>query len=288
MSSSVIRQFEKTQAVNYQGRTPIKRPTKASVNLMSPALFQLHNNLNTMSIRLFGLFLSFILLSTCEAQEKAAPTTGEDTYTFKTPSRDGIGKYYLGREISHVMGHLGSDWLERQEREQEERVNLALKNMKLKPDEVIADIGAGSGYYSFRMAKRVSKGKVLAVDLQPEMLDIMRQKIKRNKVKNIELIQGQEANPNLTKHSVDMVLMVDVYHELSYPKEMMEQIVAALKPGGRFILLEYRMEDPKVPIKRLHKMSLEQAVKEMKAVGLQLKENIGNLPWQHFMVFVKD
>ena len=160
--------------------------------------------------------------------------------------------------------------------------------MKLKPDEVIADIGAGSGYYSFRMAKRVSKGKVLAVDLQPEMLDIMRQKIKRNKVKNIELIQGQEANPNLTKHSVDMVLMVDVYHELSYPKEMMEQIVAALKPGGRFILLEYRMEDPKVPIKRLHKMSLEQAVKEMKAVGLQLKENIGNLPWQHFMVFVKD
>jgi len=255
---------------------------------MSPALFQLHNNLNTMSIRLFSLFLSFILLSTCEAQEKAAPTTGEDTYTFKTPSRDGIGKYYLGREIAHVMGHLGSDWLERQEREQEERVNLALKNMKLKPDEVIADIGAGSGYYSFRMAKRVSKGKVLAVDLQPEMLDIMRQKIKRNKVKNIELIQGQEANPNLTKHSVDMVLMVDVYHELSYPKEMMEQIVAALKPGGRFILLEYRMEDPKVPIKRLHKMSLEQAVKEMKAVGLQLKENIGNLPWQHFMVFVKD
>lgn len=241
-----------------------------------------------MSIRLFSLFLSFILLSTCEAQEKAAPTTGEDTYTFKTPSRDGIGKYYLGREIAHVMGHLGSDWLERQEREQEERVNLALKNMKLKPDEVIADIGAGSGYYSFRMAKRVSKGKVLAVDLQPEMLDIMRQKIKRNKVKNIELIQGQEANPNLTKHSVDMVLMVDVYHELSYPKEMMEQIVAALKPGGRFILLEYRMEDPKVPIKRLHKMSLEQAVKEMKAVGLQLKENIGNLPWQHFMVFVKD
>jgi ubiquinone/menaquinone biosynthesis C-methylase UbiE len=241
-----------------------------------------------MSIRLFGLFLSLVVLSTCEAQQKSPPTTLEDTYTFTTPSRDGIGKYYLGREISHVMGHLGSDWLERQEREQEERVNQALKNMKLKPDEVIADIGAGSGYYSFRMAKKVSKGKVLAVDLQPEMLDIMRQKIKRNKVKNVELIQGQETNPNLAKHSVDMVLMVDVYHELSYPKEMMEQIVAALKPGGRFILLEYRMEDPKVPIKRLHKMSLEQAVKEMKAVGLQLQENIGNLPWQHFMVFVKD
>jgi len=240
-----------------------------------------------MPIRLFGLFLSLIVLTTCEAQQKSPPTAVEETYTLSTPSRDGIGKYYLGREISHVMGHLGSDWLERQEREQEEQVSQALKNMKLKADEVIADIGAGSGYYSFRMAERVSKGKVLAVDLQPEMLDIMRQKIKRSKVKNVELIQGEEANPNLAKHSLDMVLMVDVYHELSYPKEMMEQIVAALKPGGRFILLEYRMEDPKVPIKRLHKMSLEQAVKEMKAVGLQLKENIGNLPWQHFMVFVK-
>lgn len=240
-----------------------------------------------MSIRLLSLFLSFIVLTTCDAQQKSSPKAVEEAYTFSTPSSDGIGKYYLGREISHVMGHLGSSWLERKEREQEEQVSQALKNMDLKPDEVIADIGAGSGYYSFRMAKRVSKGKVLAVDLQPEMLDIMRQKIKRNKIKNVELIQGQEANPNLAKHTVDMVLMVDVYHELSYPKEMMEQIVAALKPGGRFILLEYRMEDPKVPIKRLHKMSLEQAVKEMKAVGLQLKENIGNLPWQHFMVFVK-
>lgn len=241
-----------------------------------------------MYMRLFSLFLSFIALTTCEAQQKSPPAAVEEAYTFSTPSRDGIGKYYLGREISHVMGHLGSSWLERKEREKEEQVSQALKNMDLKPGEVIADIGAGSGYYSFRMAERVSKGKVLAVDLQPEMLDIMRQKIKKNKLKNVELIQGQEANPNLAPHSVDMVLMVDVYHELSYPKEMMEQIVAALKPGGRFILLEYRMEDPKVPIKRLHKMSLKQAVKEMKAIGLQLKENIGNLPWQHFMVFVKD
>ena len=241
-----------------------------------------------MFIRLFSLFLSFIVLTTCEAQQKSPATAVEEAYTFSTPSRDGIGKYYLGREISHVMGHLGSSWLERKEREKEEQVSQALKNMDLKPGEVIADIGAGSGYYSFRMAERVSKGKVLAVDLQPEMLNIMRQKIKRNKVKNVELIQGQETNPNLAPQSVDMVLMVDVYHELSYPKEMMEQIVAALKPGGRFILLEYRMEDPKVPIKRLHKMSVKQAVKEMKAVGLQLKENIGNLPWQHFMVFVKD
>lgn len=240
-----------------------------------------------MPIRLLSLFLCFVILSTCEAQQKSTATSTAETYTFSAPSRDGIGKYYLGREISHVMGHLGASWLERAEREREENVSQAIQNMQLKPDEVIADIGAGSGYYTFRMAKKVPEGKVLAVDLQPEMLDIMRQKIKKNKIKNVELIQGQETAPNLPENSVDMVLMVDVYHELSYPKEMMQGIVSALKSNGRFILLEYRMEDPTVPIKRLHKMSLEQAVKEMKAVGLQLQENIDNLPWQHCMVFVK-
>ncbi len=239
-------------------------------------------------IRLFNLLLCLTFLTTCEAQQKATPNSTQDTYTYSTSSRDGIGKYYLGREISHVMGHLGASWLERTEREQEENVSQAILNMKLKPNEVIADIGAGSGYYSFRMAKQVPQGKVLAVDLQPEMLDIMRQKIKKNKIKNIELIQAQEDNPNLAKNSIDMAIMVDVYHELSYPMEVMQEIVSALKPNGRFVLLEYRMEDPKVPIKRLHKMSLEQAVKEMKAVGLQLQENIDNLPWQHFMIFVKE
>ena len=241
-----------------------------------------------MFTRLFSLFLFFVVLSTCEAQQKSATTSADETYTFSTPSRDGTGKYYLGRELSHVMGHLGASWLERAEREKEENVSLAIQNMTLKPNEVIADIGAGSGFYAFRIAQKVPHGKVLAVDLQPEMLDIMRQKIKKNKIKNVELIQGQEANPNLAKNSIDMAMMVDVYHELSYPKEVMQEIVSALKPNGRFILLEYRMEDPKVPIKRLHKMSLKQAVKEMKAVGLQLQEHIDNLPWQHFMIFVKE
>ncbi|NRB50910.1 MAG: methyltransferase domain-containing protein [Saprospiraceae bacterium] len=245
-----------------------------------------------MLIRLLSLFLFLALLSTCEAQQKSASTSAsasaQKTYTFRSSSRDGIGKYYFGREISHVMGHFGASWLERTEREQEENVSQAIENMKLKPNEVIADIGAGSGYYTFRMAKQVPEGKVLAVDIQPEMLDIMRQKIKKNKIKNVKLIQATEENPNLAKNSIDMAMMVDVYHELSYPKEVMREIVSALKPNGRFILLEYRLEDPKVPIKRLHKMSLEQAVTEMKAVGLKLQENIGNLPWQHFMVFVKE
>lgn len=194
----------------------------------------------------------------------------------------------MGREISHVMGHLAADWLERPERESEENVSRAIRNMKLKPDAVIADIGAGSGYYSFRMAQKVPEGKVFAVDLQPEMLEIMRQKIQKEKIGNVELVQGGERSPNLAENSVDMVLMVDVYHELSHPREMMEEVVRALKPDGRFVLLEYRMEDPTVPIKRLHKMSVEQAVKEMKAVGLRLQENMTNLPWQHFMVFVKE
>lgn len=239
-------------------------------------------------IRLFSLFLCLAFLTNCEAQQTSTSASTQDTYTFSTSTRDGIGKHYLGREISHVMGHFGASWLERTEREQEENVSQAILNMKLKPNEVIADIGAGSGYYAFRMAKQVPEGKVLAVDLQPEMLDIMRQKIKKNKIKNVELIQATEESPHLADNSIDMAIMVDVYHELSYPKEVMQEIVSALKPNGRFILLEYRMEDPKVPIKRLHKMSLEQAVKEMKAVGLKLQENIGNLPWQHFMVFVKE
>ncbi|MEZ5044496.1 MAG: class I SAM-dependent methyltransferase [Saprospiraceae bacterium] len=241
-----------------------------------------------MPIRLLSLLVGLTIFGNCEVQTQSAAISTTAHYTFETPSRDGTGKYYLGREIAHVMGHLAADWLERPEREREENVSRAMQHMKLKGDESIADIGAGSGYYTFRMAERVPDGKVFAVDIQSEMLDLMRRKIKREHIGNVELIKGQETSPNLAENSVDMVLMVDVYHELSYPKEMMQQVVKALKPGGRFILLEYRMEDPAVPIKQLHKMSVAQAVKEMKAVELQLQENITNLPWQHFMVFAKE
>lgn len=240
-----------------------------------------------MTLRTSILFICLMTFSHCEAQQNYSEASEKTTYTFKNPSSDGTGKYYLGREISHVMGHLAAGWLERPEREREEGVSKAIENLKLESDAYLADIGAGSGYYTFRLAQKVPDGKVFAVDLQPEMLQIIRQKVKQNKIENIELIKGEETSPNLAKNSIDLALMVDVYHELSYPKEMMQEIVQALKPGGRFVLLEYRMEDPKVPIKQLHKMSLDQAVKEMKAVGLQLKENKSNLPWQHFMIFVK-
>ncbi|PPK86556.1 FkbM family methyltransferase [Neolewinella xylanilytica] len=241
-----------------------------------------------MPFRLLPLLYCLAVLTNCNAQQEQTPTEQSSAYTFKSPSRDGTGKYYLGREISHVMGHLAADWLERPEREQEENVSQAIENMGIQPDEEIADIGAGSGYYTFRMARKAPRGKVFAVDIQPEMLDIMARQIEREDIENVELIRGSETSPMLEANSVDLVTMVDVYHELSHPREIMQNIVSALKPGGRFVLLEYRMEDSSVPIKRLHKLSEEQAVREMKSVGLELRENLDNLPWQHCMVFVKE
>ncbi|MEM9929035.1 MAG: class I SAM-dependent methyltransferase [Bacteroidota bacterium] len=238
--------------------------------------------------RLCTHVILLLLVSNCAGQPTSPTQEDASPYTFKTPSRDGTGKQYFGREISFVMGHLAAGWLERAEREREENVSQAIENMDIQPNEHIADIGAGSGYYTFRMASKVPQGKVYAVDLQPEMLAIMDEKITREGIKNVELVQGSETSPQLPENSVDLVIMVDVYHELSHPREMMQNIVSALKPGGRFVLLEYRMEDPQVPIKRLHKMSEKQAVKEMKAVGLRLRENIGNLPWQHWMVFGRE
>ena len=237
--------------------------------------------------RLLPFLLLLPLLSGCRAQQNKSAEEEASPYTYASPSQNGTGKFYLGREISYVMGHLAASWLERPEREREENVSQAIKNMKIKPDERIADIGAGSGYYAFRMAEQAPAGKVYAVDLQPEMLAIMDRKIRQEGIENVELVKGSETSPNLEENSVDLVIMGDVYHELSHPREVMQEIVKALKPKGRFVLLEYRMEDPTVPIKLLHKMSETQAVREMKSVGLRLRENIANLPWQHCMVFVK-
>ena len=239
-------------------------------------------------LRLLYLLICLTIFTNCTAQQDKSPTGESSPYTFETPSPDGTGKYYLGREISYVMGHLAADWLERPEREQEENVSQAIANLDIQSDEEIADIGAGSGYYTFRMAEAAPRGKVYAVDIQPQMLDLMRERIEREGIENVELIRGTESSPQLQANSIDLAIMVDVYHELAYPREMMQNIVGAMRPGGRFVLLEYRMEDPNVPIKTLHKMSEEQAVREMEAVGLTLRENLDNLPWQHCMVFVKE
>lgn len=229
------------------------------------------------------------LLVGCKAQNQSSSSRQNlpDHYSLGAQSHDGIGKYYMERQISHVMGHLGASWLERPEREAEEKTSLLVKNLELQSTDVVADIGAGTGYFTFRMAPLVPEGKVLAVDIQPEMLEIIEERKKKQHIENVELILGEETSPNLPENAVDCVLYVDVYHELSYPREMMENIYRALKPKGRVILVEYRLEDPAVPIKRLHKMSEAQCKKEMKAVGLSFVENRDILPWQHFMVFEK-
>jgi len=231
------------------------------------------------------LLFSFLFISNKSFSQEIIQ---EDYYTFKRGDYNGIGKWYMGREIAYVMGFQGIGWLERSEREKEENVSSLIKNMKIKSNEVIADIGAGSGYHAFRIASLVTNGLVYAVDIQPEMLMAIEKTKEFKKVENIKTILGTEKTVELPKNSVDKILMVDVYHEFSFPVEMINSIKNALKPNGELFLIEYRAEDLKVPIKRIHKMTEEQAVKEMKAAGLVLKQNIDNLPWQHCMVFIKN
>lgn len=236
-----------------------------------------------------NLFLTVLCLMVFSLTSKtnAQSQQTDSVYTYKNGSYDGIGKWYKGREIAYVMGYQGIGWLERSEREKEENVSQLILNMNIQPSDVIADIGAGSGYHSFRMAKLANKGLIYAVDIQEEMLLSIERSKSNGKVDNIETVLGSEKSINLPANAVDKVLMVDVYHEFSFPVEMVNTIKKALKPSGEIYLIEYRAEDPKVPIKPLHKMSEKQAVKEMEAAGFKLKENIANLPWQHCMIFVK-
>jgi precorrin-6B methylase 2 len=208
-------------------------------------------------------------------------------YSTTQPSSDGIGKVYMGREIAQVMGHQGIHWLERPTRELEEQPRKAIEMMQLKPTDVVADIGAGSGYFSFRMASKLPQGKVLAIDIQPEMIDEINKIAKKKNVTNVEPILSTVDDPKLPTGQVDIALMVDAYHEFDHPREMMDGIFKGLKPGGRVIELEYRAEDPAVMILPHHKMTIEQAKKEMAAVGLVFVRSDEDLPQQHFMVFQK-
>jgi ubiquinone/menaquinone biosynthesis C-methylase UbiE len=211
----------------------------------------------------------------------------DTTYVQRDPSRDGTGKFYMGREIAIVMGHRGADWLERSDREGEEATDELVQELGLSPTEVVADIGAGTGYFTFRLSPLVPEGTVFAVDIQQEMLDIIEGKMALRSVDNVIPVMGEIDDPRLPESGVDLVLLVDAYHEFSHPREMMMGIYRALRPGGRVVLVEFRLEDPEVPIKRLHKMSEEQAKVEMDAVGLKWVETRHFLPRQHFMVFQK-
>lgn len=206
-------------------------------------------------------------------------------YTTGPASPDGIGKFFHGREISQVMGHRGINWLERSEREQEEAPSKAIAAIDLAPDAVLADIGAGSGYYSFRLAEKVPQGRIIAVDIEPKMLDFLRAKSAELGVTNVEPHLGTIDDVKLPAASLDAALMVDAYHEFSHPREMLASLRHALKPGGRIFLLEFRGEDPKVPIKPLHKMTEAQARLELEGAGFRFVSNLRPLPWQHFMIF---
>ncbi|MGK7888003.1 MAG: class I SAM-dependent methyltransferase [Leptolyngbyaceae cyanobacterium] len=203
------------------------------------------------------------------------------------PSADGIGKVYMGREIAQVMGYRGAAWLERPSRLQSEKPHLLIANLDLQPDQVVADLGAGTGYLSARLAAKVPQGKVFAVDVQPEMITLLQQRIEGQQLENVEPILATVDDPKLPESSVDLAIMVDVYHELEYPYEVMQQVVKALRPGGRVVLVEYRGENPFIMIKRLHKMTEKQARRELAAVGLKWVKTNEDLPTQHIMVFEK-
>jgi ubiquinone/menaquinone biosynthesis C-methylase UbiE len=238
-----------------------------------------------MRIIVYFIFCCLLAFPFPGAVDAETTASAESIYTTRTPSRDGIGKVYLGREISHVMGHRGAAWLERQSRVRDELPDLAVQAMALSPDSVVADIGAGTGYFTFRMASYVPEGRVYAVDIQSEMLAIIRARMVQRSVDNIVPVEGRVDDPMLPPKSIDAALFVDAYHEFSHPYEMMQGIVRALRPGGRVYLIEYRGEDPAIPIKRLHKMTQQQAIREMKAVGLEWVETRDFLPTQHYMIF---
>jgi SAM-dependent methyltransferase len=201
---------------------------------------------------------------------------------------NGTGKFYRGREIAQVMGYGGIDWLERPERETEEHLTQLVESLKLTPGLVVADIGAGSGVISVMLARKVgATGTVLAVDIQEEMLSVLSKKLKQLKINHVKPVLGTEKSPNLKPGTVDLALMVDVYHEFRYPYEMLREISRGLKPGGRIVFVEYRKEDPNVPIKLVHKMTEAQVKLEAgePEFGLRYVETIEILPWQHVIIF---
>ncbi|MFL5245704.1 MAG: class I SAM-dependent methyltransferase [Gemmataceae bacterium] len=252
-----------------------------------------------LSIWLVALFVACNPVAPADPPTKTVPSTkpgpppkskaSPGYETLKNHDPDGIGKFYMGREIAQVMGHEAAGWLDRPEREKEEQSSNLLKALDLKNGDIVADIGAGTGYFSFPMAAKVApKGKVLAVEIQQEMLDIIAKRMKERKVENIDLILGTETDPKLRDGSVDLMLLVDVYHEFSDPYAMIVTMVKALKPGGRLVFVEFRAEDEKVPIKPVHKMSEKQVKKEMALHPLKYVKTIETLPWQHVIIFERE
>lgn len=237
-------------------------------------------------MKLFFLISALTLVSSCSSRPNKAAAQPA-VYRYKKPDPDGTGKVYLGREIALVMSAAGGDWLERDNRNLEEGVEQAIELMQLEPGIKVADIGAGTGYYTFRMAKQVPKGRVFAVEVQPEFITALEARRTQLRAVNVSVVQGSEQNPNLPEASIDLAIMVDVYHELSYPHEMLQALYKALKPSGKVLLLEYKKENPEIHIKELHKLSVAQANKEMAANGFVPHRISDTLPMQHFLLYRK-
>ncbi len=232
-----------------------------------------------------GLYAGLLTLT---LSAHADAETSGPRYSSVPAGADGIGKRYMGRDIAAVMGWQGAAWLEREEREREERTDLLVKALALKPGMVVADIGAGTGYLARRMAPVVMPGgKVLAVDVQPQMVALLQAAVRQSGLAQIQPVLGAEGDVKLAAVSLDLAIMVDVYHELALPYELLTSVVQALKPGGQLVFVEYRAEDPRVPIKELHKMSEAQIKREAAVHPLVWERTVETLPWQHVVVFRK-
>ena len=226
------------------------------------------------------------LIALLALPDARAGDTAIPGYSSVRASADGIGKVYMGREIAKVMGFRGAEWLERPERMGEERPDLVLVALDLKPGMTVADVGAGTGFYSWRIAERVGTGgKVYAVEVQSEMLELLKREMSRHGSANVKATLGTVTDPRLPADALDVVLVVDVYHEFEYPYEMLTSIVRALKHGGRLAFVEYRGNDPKVPIKPLHTMTEAQVRKEASVHPLEWVKTVSDLPWQQVIVF---
>ena|ERR1051325_3177675 len=224
------------------------------------------------------------------AQLWAAETVSLSSTRYETRAvhdPNGIGKFYMGREIAHVMGHQAANWLERPEREEEEKTSLLIDALKFKAGESVADIGAGTGYLTRRIARRVADGKVYAVDIQPEMIALLTNRLSREGITNVVPVLGTITDPKLPTNSLDTIIMVDVYHEFDHPYEMTASMCRSLKRGGRMVFVEFRGEDEGVPIKTVHKMTEAQVKKEMAPHDLIWRETIRVLPWQHIIIFTR-
>jgi ubiquinone/menaquinone biosynthesis C-methylase UbiE len=196
---------------------------------------------------------------------------------------------YQGRTIAPYMTYHGASWLVREEREREEHCRAMIKALGVQPGQTVCDMGCGNGFHTLRLARLVGKtGRVLAVDVQPEMLRMLEESAKQKSIKNVEIVQSMEYDPKLPEGEIDLILLVDVYHEFAYPEQMLAAMRKALKPKGRLVLVEFRLEDPNVPIKLEHKMSKEQVKKELLPNGYKLVEEFDKLPWQHVMFFQRD